>query len=71
VLTPAQSIHGPLVPAQQQILLYSAEQWEVFIQDVKGRNANTERPVLDRRACKPSPKRVPLAPVEQVMAFFG
>ena len=27
--------------------------------------------VLDRRVGQPSPKRVPLAQVEQVMAFFG
>lgn len=33
VLTPAQAVHGPLVPAQQQILLYSGEQWELFIQE--------------------------------------
>lgn len=33
VLTPAQAVHGPLVPAQQQVLLYSAEQWEVFVKE--------------------------------------
>jgi len=33
VITPAQAIHGPLIPAQQQILLYSAEQWELFIKE--------------------------------------
>lgn len=30
VLTPDQAIHGPLIPAQQQILLYSPDQWEAF-----------------------------------------
>jgi len=33
VLTPDQAIHGPLIPAQQQILLYSPDQWEAFVNE--------------------------------------
>jgi ABC-3C protein/restriction endonuclease len=31
--TSERAIHGPLIPPQQQILLYSADQWEEFIQE--------------------------------------
>lgn len=33
VLTADQAVHGPLIPPQQQILLYSADQWEGFIHE--------------------------------------
>lgn len=32
-LTAAQVAHGPLIPPQQQILLYSPDQWEGFVQE--------------------------------------
>src|SRR5689334_14064720 len=32
-LTGDQVVHGPLIPPQQQILLYSSEQWEAFVHD--------------------------------------
>lgn len=32
-LTVDQAVHGPLIPAQQQILLYSPDQWEGFIHE--------------------------------------
>jgi hypothetical protein len=32
-LTAAQVTHGPLIPPQQQLLLYSADQWEHFVQE--------------------------------------
>ena len=32
-VTAATVIHGPLIPPQQQLLLYSPDQWEGFVQE--------------------------------------
>ncbi|HPW27833.1 MAG TPA: hypothetical protein PLL01_00435 [Rhodoferax sp.] len=32
-VTSAQVMHGPLIPPQQQLLLYSSDQWEDFVQE--------------------------------------
>lgn len=33
MVTASQTMHGPYIPAQQQILLYSPDQWESFIEE--------------------------------------
>lgn len=33
IATAAQVMHGPLIPPQQQLLLYSPDQWEEFVQE--------------------------------------
>jgi hypothetical protein len=33
VVTAAQLTHGPLIPPQQQLLIYSPDQWEEFVQE--------------------------------------
>jgi hypothetical protein len=33
VITAAQVTHGPLIPPQQQLLIYSPDQWEDFVQE--------------------------------------
>jgi len=33
LVTAAHLTHGPIIPPQQQLLLYSADQWESFVQE--------------------------------------
>lgn len=47
-VTAATVVHGPVIPAQQQLLLYSPDQWEDFVQEwahycLKGRYDRVQR----------------------------